>query len=304
MTLHQFLDVVEIRTKRVSLGAIVVGVLLAGWRYQRVATVPTVLLAITAVLLDMGTTGFNSFFDHFRGADHVTTNRESDKRIVRGEVAPGVVLLLALGLYALAGISGLVLVAQVGWWLLPVGLGAALVGVCYSAGPLPISSTPAGELFAGGTLGTLLVALVAGMTPGAIDRINVLAALPSGLIVASILTVNNTCDMEVDRAAGRLTLSLVIGKPAARVVVPLLGVAASAAAIVLALPGVVLPRAVAASAVCGLLWALPLYRRMAHNGYSAASKSIQMGSIARVFTRFTLALAVGLAVAIVVRAWG
>ena len=81
----------------------------------------------------------------------------------------------------------------------------------YNFGPRPISHTPFGELAAGGFLGAVLFLLSFYLQAGRLTAEAVMRSLPLLLLVASILTVNNTCDIQGDRAAGRRTLSIVVG---------------------------------------------------------------------------------------------
>jgi 1,4-dihydroxy-2-naphthoate octaprenyltransferase len=141
--------------------------------------------------------------------------------------------------------------------------------------------------------------------------------------VAAILAVNNTCDVEGDRAAGRRTLAVLAGRRASAVVVyllvaaahglviylgavPALEAAGRAAPAVPGLPsvagvaadvfppaaiagGVFPPAAIAAGVVSGAV-SVRILRRMHRRGYSHASKGAQMQSIARVFVVFTVCL--------------
>ncbi|HLW21854.1 MAG TPA: prenyltransferase, partial [Sphaerochaetaceae bacterium] len=88
MTLTQFNRIVEIRTKIISMGTFLSGSIYAGavtglWSWDRF------LVMLFAVLfVDMGTTGFNSYFDFVSGTDRAELNFERDKVLVHEGVAP------------------------------------------------------------------------------------------------------------------------------------------------------------------------------------------------------------------------
>jgi len=67
MTFFHFLRIVEIRTKIVSVSSLLIGT--AFVFYSRIPFDPTafVLLVISVLAIDMGTTAFNTFFDYLSG---------------------------------------------------------------------------------------------------------------------------------------------------------------------------------------------------------------------------------------------
>jgi 1,4-dihydroxy-2-naphthoate octaprenyltransferase len=109
------------------------------------------------------------------------------------------------------------------------------------------------------------------------------------VLVGSILTVNNTCDIDGDRSAGRRTLSIVLGRRAGEMIVYLLGASAFAGISILGAAGIV-PRAAVVTGAVGALAAIPFYVRLHRRGFSHATKGVSMGTISRVFQVFTVAM--------------
>lgn len=295
--MHQFFRIVEIRTKIVSVSTLTLGFLWTATQGALVHVPAALLLVVATLLVDMGTTAFNSFFDYLHGVDAKETNREEDKVLVHQNVAPGWALLIALSLYALAGVLGLILTVLTSPWVLAVGAISLAVGFFYNGGPKPLSSTPLGELFAGGFLGGVLFLLVVYTQKLSLSWQDGLMALPSSLFIASILTVNNTCDALGDRASGRWTLSLLLGPKLSPFLIPLLGLAAYTAAAI----GLFLTRPLESSLLSlvfelGILFffaALSIsgYRSLHGRGYSHQTKGPNMGGISRLFLFFTLGFA-------------
>jgi 1,4-dihydroxy-2-naphthoate octaprenyltransferase len=297
MTLKQLLGVVEIRTKVVSLSTLATATLYA-WRETGGLDAATLALTAPAVLLvDMGTTAFNSFFDYWRGVDDRARATETDKVLVTEGVPPLAALIVALSCYFLAACLGLALAVREGAWVIAAGSACLAVGFLYNGGPLPISGTPLGELAAGGTLGAALFLVAYGLQAGSWGARPLLASLPGSLFIASILTVNNTCDIEGDRAAGRRTLSSLIGARAGGLLSAALGAAAFGATARLSLSGI-LPAACAPAAAGAAVAAAPVYARMLSRGFSHGTKSRNMRSILLAFVLWSIGLAVGLAAAL------
>jgi 1,4-dihydroxy-2-naphthoate octaprenyltransferase len=287
MTFRQFLAVVEIRTKIVSVSTFSISlayVFLAGHR----PSVAAVLLLFAAVLMvDMGTTAFNSFFDFVKGVDHHSLNREREKVLVHERVAPGAALLTAVGLFTAAALIGVYFAVVRGWPVLILGSASLITGMLYSGGRRPISHTPLGELFAGGFLGSILfmvIQYVLSPTGSEAWGTWLLLSLPSALLIGSILTVNNTCDLEADRTAGRRTLSIIIGREASEYLILALIVGAFAAAAALALSGVggLHPLGAALPALFALP-ALATFGTIRRRGMVQERKGPSMGGISRIF---------------------
>lgn len=295
MTFRQFSGIVELRTKIVSMGTFALGLLYAAWRHGAVSTPKAALVGAAALAVDMGTTGFNSYFDWYRNVDDPRYNREDGKVIVHEGVSPGAALAVSAACYAVAMILGLVLAFVSGPAILALGAASLLVGFLYSAGPRPISSTPLGELFAGGFLGPVFFVVTVFAVSGRLEARDLLAALPQGLVIAAILSVNNACDLEGDRAAGRRTIAVLLGPKRAAWPIYLELIAAVAAWTALSLAGVLPPSSWPHGIALGLILA-PRMRAMARRGYSHETKGANMGAISAVFLIACAGQAMGLGI--------
>lgn len=305
MNFTQFLRIVEIRTKIVSVSTLFLGFLWTWVAYEKFDWVLALLMTAATLMVDMGTTAFNSFYDYLHGVDAKSTNREADKVLVHQNVGPGWALLVSLGLYGGAAILGLFITYFTSPWVLAVGALSLAVGFFYNGGPKPLSSTPMGEIFAGGFLGGVLFLLVIYTQTGNLEFRDWLLAIPSTLFIASILTVNNTCDAVGDKQAGRLTLSILIGQTASRILIPLEGLAAySTAAMAFALFSAFGPLGwqTLVSQAClalGAGFSVPGYLKMQARGFSHLTKGPNMSGISQLFIIFTLALGASLLVTLI-----
>ena len=298
MTLKQFFRIVEIRTKIVSVSTFSIAVLYSVYAAGSFSWLLLGLMAAAVLMVDMGTTAFNIYFDYLRGVDHADYQREKEKVLVYEGVAPGAAFLTGAGLFGGAAALGLIIAFLTGWQVAAAGALCMGVGFFYTGGPRPISTIPAGELFAGGFLGTALFLITFFVFTGQMGWHALLASLPSFFLIASILTVNNTCDIEGDRASGRRTFSIVAGRRAGEIAVYVLGALGYGSVAALALAGG-FPWWTAATIALAAVPARQEYRRMHRRRFIQATKGPSMGSISKIFALYTLAMWISLGLGIV-----
>ncbi|HEX4943396.1 MAG TPA: prenyltransferase [Usitatibacteraceae bacterium] len=285
-----FLRIVDIRTKIVSVSSLLVG---SGWA---LVTVPDrfswglfALMAAATLLIDMGTTGFNSYFDFVTGVDTRESDQERFKALVQSEIDPRIALHLSFALYAVAMPLGLAIGTRAGWSVVAAGAFCMVFAFFYSGGPHALSRTPVGEFFAGGLLGGALVAIAAFVHTQRLDGATLLVGLPSSLIIAGILSTNNACDRVGDARAGRRTLAIVLGPERSHWPVFAL-VAAAFAAVALLAALRVLPPWAFLPMVPAAAFAWRTLAAMKARGWSHATKAANMGGISLVFIAFTACL--------------
>jgi 1,4-dihydroxy-2-naphthoate octaprenyltransferase len=172
---------------------------------------PFLAMLVASLLIQAATNMFNEYYDAKRGLDTAESVGISGS-IVGGKLSASSVLAAALGLYAVAFLLGLYLVAVGGLVILALGLISALAGYLYTGGPRPISSTPASEATVFVFMGVLIVAIAYAVQAGGFPPGVILAALPLGCPVAAILLANNIRDLEEDTRGGRRTLPIVLGR--------------------------------------------------------------------------------------------
>ncbi|MCM3677209.1 1,4-dihydroxy-2-naphthoate polyprenyltransferase [Peribacillus simplex] len=168
-------------------------------------------MMIASILIQAATNLFNEYYDFKRGLD----TEESvgiGGGIVRHGMTPKLIMTLALGMYAIALLLGIYICAASSWWLAAVGLVCMLVGYLYTGGPLPISYTPFGELFSGLFMGFLIILIAFFIQTGFVSSTAILIAIPSGILVGLINLSNNLRDHDGDKAHGRKTMPVVMGR--------------------------------------------------------------------------------------------
>ena len=197
-------------TLTASVAPVVVGSALA-MRDGRFALGPAGAALVGALAIQAGANLANDLSDFRRGAD--TVHRLGPPRVTQQgwltqrEVAWGVV-----AAFAAATLMGVYLAAVAGWPVIAIGLTSMCAAVAYTGGPVPFGYRALGELFTFLFFG--LVAVVGTYYVQA-ERVTgdvLAAAIPVGLTVTAILVVNNVRDIETDRAAGKRTLAVVLGR--------------------------------------------------------------------------------------------
>ncbi len=282
MKFVQFNRIVEIRTKIISMGTFLSGSLFAlattqSWSWSRF-----LVMLLAVLFVDMGTTGFNSYFDFINGTDRAQYNLEKDKVLVHEGVSPSLALLISVTLFILAAILGLLLAHWTSYWLIPIGGVSMMVGFLYTGGPYPISRTPFGELFAGGFLGSLLFVLSYYVQTLTFKWSAIVVSLPLLLLIGEILMVNNSCDHMADKIAGRRTLAILLGEQKSVIASRSILLGALLVQLLLPLLGLI-PMVTLFFTIGGALLALPIWVKMEKRGFSLETKGISMGGISKIY---------------------
>jgi len=204
----------RIATLPVSVTSVVLGTAVAyvfhteddpGWHWWRAAA-----CLMVAVCLQIGVNFANDYSDGIRGTDAV---RSGPRRLTAsGAAKPRAVLTVALVFFALAAAAGLIITWRTGhWWFIAVGAVCLLAAWFYTGGRRPYGYYALGELavfiFFGpvATLGTQFAIL------GRITDDGWLAAIAAGAFATATVLVANLRDRVNDKAAGKRTLSVLIG---------------------------------------------------------------------------------------------
>lgn len=206
-----------------------------GWCGIRV--VPAVLCMLFALIMQVDANFINDYFDFMKGTDD--EQRLGPKRAC----AQGWITSSAMrsGLFVttlLACIVGLPLVYYGGWEMIMVGLACVVFCFLYT---ISFSYIGLGDLLVLVFFGIVPVCMTYWLTapPTALTSIPfavVLMSIACGLIIDTLLVVNNYRDIENDRRAGKLTLIVRIGERGGLVLYLMLGLVGT----ILAIVGVVL----------------------------------------------------------------
>ena len=194
------------KTLPAAIAPVLVGTAFAGYN----ASALNFLLALIVGLgLQVGVNYANDYSDGIKGTD---IDRIGPMRLVgSGAATPEAVKRAALIAMGIASIAGVLLAARSSWLLLVLGALSIVAAWTYTGGPKPYGYYALGEvsvfIFFGlvATLGTYFAHV------GSISFEVLLASFAMGSLACAILVLNNLRDLEKDKNAGKITLSVKIG---------------------------------------------------------------------------------------------
>lgn len=218
------------RPKTLSGAAVPVAIgIAAAWQYAggHILALPALLCVVFAMLMQVASNFVNDYFDFVRGRDDA--ERLGPKRAC----AEGWVTLAAMRraiaiVMGLACVVGLPLVAYGGWKLVGVGVACLLFCVLYTT---HLASVAMGDVLVLLFFGLVPVSLTMAMSSGTTELFSAamlptwLQALGCGLVIDTLLTVNNYRDIDGDRRSGKTTLVVLLGEKASLWLYLLLGIA-------------------------------------------------------------------------------
>ncbi len=239
------------RTLGAAVSPVLVGTAVAS-RYGDVVWWRALFCLLVAVALQVGVNYANDYSDGIRGVD--TQRRGPVRLTASGLAAPVRVKRAAFLSFAVGGLVGIALAVAVDWRLVLVGAAAILAAALYSGGPKPYASSGLGEVMVLVFFGFVATCGSAFVHLERVPWLAVGAAVPVGLLACAILLVNNLRDVDSDRAVGKRTLAVRVGKSRARTLYRASIVLSLLAVLVLAVeaPAVLLALAAAPLAVAPL----------------------------------------------------
>lgn len=192
---------------------------------------PAILCFLFAFLMQIDANFINDLFDYLKGAD--TKERLGPERACsQGWITPRAMKAGITATTLCASLTGLCLLYYAGPELIIVGLGCVLFAFLYTAGPYPLAYHGWGDL---------LVLLFFGLVPvGAtfytmshgLSLQVLLGGVACGLVVDTLLMVNNYRDREQDAKNGKKTLAVRLGGRISGRLYLLLGIGAAALCLV------------------------------------------------------------------------
>ena len=231
MSFRSWVQATRPRTLTAGAGPVLVGTAFVAHRGGEVDPITFALTLLCTLLLQTGANLANDHYDFVRkvdGPDRLGPVRMSASGLIPPHaVRRGFQICLSLAL-----ILGIFLI-----WrqnapplFLGVGLLCIILAWAYTGGPLPLSHYGLGELVALIIFGPVAVWGSAALQFGA-DPSPALSSLfwglGPGLLAASLMALNNLRDHQSDAAAGKITLAVLTGEKAARILVVLTAASAS-----------------------------------------------------------------------------
>lgn len=184
-----------------------------------------VLCFLFAFLMQIDSNLINDLFDYLKGSDR--EDRLGPERacaqgwISTGNMKRGIVLVTAA-----AAVTGLTLLYFSGWKMIPVGVACIVFAFLYTTGPYPLAYHGWGDVLVLVFFGFVPVGGTFFVMAHSWNIAVGMASLASGLIIDTLLMVNNFRDREQDAISGKKTLVVRFGARAGLIMYFLLGLGA------------------------------------------------------------------------------
>jgi len=169
------------------------------------------LALLSAVLIQVGVNYHNDYADYLQGAD--TDDRVGPMRVTQaGLVDPDTMRRATVLVFAGAVAAGGYLIYRGGWPILIVGVASIATAIWYSAGSYSLAAMGLADVAVFIFFGPVAVAGTYYVQALACPLEVVVAGAGPGLFSVGILLVNNVRDLADDRAAGKRTLVVRLGR--------------------------------------------------------------------------------------------
>lgn len=196
---------------------VVLGTAIAWHRTGSFNPVYFAVVLATVALVHIGTNLSNDYYDHLSGNDEVNLKFSpfsgGSRVIQNGQIAAGHILFAALLCFGAAMLLGVHLLLATGKLAIVLfGLTGILCGFFYTASPARIGYHALGELAVGFGFGPLTLIGSYWIQTFSFDRVATLASVPVGILIMLVLLINEFPDYEADKAVGKRTLAVLLGR--------------------------------------------------------------------------------------------
>ncbi|WP_455592107.1 1,4-dihydroxy-2-naphthoate polyprenyltransferase [Bacteroides sp.] len=204
---------------------VIIGIALAVMD-NKFSWIPAVICILFACLMQIAANFINDLFDFLKGTDR-EDRLGPERACAQGWISAGAMKTGIIITVIIACLVGSVLLFYAGWELIIIGLLCVLFAFLYTTGPYPLSYNGWGDMLVilffgfvpvGGTYYVQTLAWTSDVT---------VASLVCGLIVDTLLVVNNYRDRDADQGSGKRTIIVRFGEPFGRYLYLMLGIVAS-----------------------------------------------------------------------------
>ena len=216
MLVKEIIPLMRPRTLAAALSPVCIGAAFSYYAFGSTfstieSVINSLLIFIAIVFAQIIANMWNEYCDHKSGLDKNQKVGNAGS-ITRGVMSPSLIMRLIQCFMVVPIVLGIYLSATITWWYIPAGFFCILISFLYSGGPFPISRGPLGELASGLAMGLAIVLITAFAWTRQLSWALLIPALPSIFLVGSIMLTNNIRDIDNDRAHGRHTLPIVLGR--------------------------------------------------------------------------------------------
>jgi 1,4-dihydroxy-2-naphthoate octaprenyltransferase len=212
------------KTLATAVVPVLVGCALA-YYYHAFQWVPALACLFFAMLMQVAANLINDLFDYLKGCDG------EDRLGPLRATAQGWISMAAMkkGIFLvvlLACLIGSTLIFYGGWEMILVGCFCAAFAYFYTSGPYPLAYNGLGDVAVIVFFGLVAVGFTCYVQTLYWTKVIVFSGLATGMVVNTLLVLNNYRDRDTDRKAGKRTVVVRLGEPFGRYLYFFLGVVA------------------------------------------------------------------------------
>jgi 1,4-dihydroxy-2-naphthoate octaprenyltransferase len=202
------------KTLAAAIAPVLVGCALA-YYYHAFQWIPALACLFFAILMQVAANLINDLFDYLKGSDN--ENRLGPLRATaQGWIT---IPVMKKGIFLtvfLACLIGSILIFYGGWKMILVGGLCVAFAYFYTSGPYPLAYNGLGDLAVIVFFGLVAVGFTCYVQTLHWTRVIVFSGLATGMVVNTLLVMNNYRDRDTDRKSGKRTIIVRFGEPFGR----------------------------------------------------------------------------------------
>ena len=172
---------------------------------------PAVICMVFAGLMQIAANLINDLFDYLKGSDR-EDRLGPERACAQGWISPTNMKIGIAITVAIACITGCILILFAGWKLILIGVMCVLFAFFYTTGPYPLSYNGWGDALVIFFFGFIAVGGTYYVQALTINSDVIIASLICGLIIDTLLVINNYRDREADKKSGKRTVIVRFGE--------------------------------------------------------------------------------------------
>lgn len=187
---------------------------------------PALICTVFACLMQIAANLINDLFDYLKGTDR-EDRLGPERACAQGWITPRAMKAGILTVILLACATGCLLLFWGGWELIIVGVLCVVFAFFYTTGPYPLSYHGWGDVLVLLFFGFIPVGGTYYVQALTLSTDVIIVSLISGILIDTLLVVNNYRDREADKKSGKRTIIVRFGEPFGRYFYLTLGFIAS-----------------------------------------------------------------------------
>lgn len=203
------------KTLAAAIAPVIVGLALAFHHKGEIKIIPATACLLFAILMQIAANLINDLYDFLKGSDG--EDRLGPKRATaQGWITPEAIKRGIIATICAACLIGSTLIFYGGWQMILVGIFCAVFAYFYTSGPYPLAYNGLGDIAVVLFFGLIAVGFTCYVQTQDWTSLVTVDGLCTGIVINTLLIVNNYRDRETDKRAGKKTIIVKLGEPFGR----------------------------------------------------------------------------------------